>query len=69
MKTLNVTIQCMAVYNSSIEVPEEMTLEEAIEYAKNHLNEIPLEELEYVDDSDVLDEDNCDFEEDDEEDE
>lgn len=69
MKTLNVTIQCMAVYNSSIEVPEEMTLEEAIEYAKNHLNEIPLEELEYVNDSDVLDEDNCDFEEDDEEDE
>lgn len=69
MKTLNVTIQCMAVYNSSIEVPEEMTLEEAIEYAKNHLNEIPLEELEYVADSDVLDEDNCDFEEDDEEDE
>lgn len=69
MKTLNVTIQCMAVYNSSIEVPEEMTLEEAIEYAKNHLNEIPLEELEYVADSDILDEDNCDFEEDDEEDE
>ena len=69
MKTLNVTIQCMAVYNSSIEVPEEMTLEEAIEYAKNHLNEIPLEELEYVDDSDILDEENCDFEEDDEEDE
>lgn len=69
MKRLNVTIQCMAVYNSSIEVPEEMTLEEAIEYAKNHLNEIPLEELEYVDDSDILDEDNCDFEEDDEEDE
>ena len=69
MKTLNVTIQCMAVYNSSIEVPEEMTLEEAIEYAKNHLNEIPLEELEYVDDSDILDEDNCDFEEENDEEE
>lgn len=69
MKRLNVTIQCMAVYNSSIEVPEGMTLEEAIEYAKNHLNEIPLEELEYVADSDVLDEDNCDFEEDEEEEE
>ena len=69
MKTLNVTIQCMAVYNSSIEVPEEMTLEEAIEYAKNHLNEIPLEELKYVNDSDILDEDNCDFEEEDDEEE
>ena len=63
MKTLNVTVQCMAVYNSSIEVPDDMTFEEAIEYAKNHLNEIPLGELEYVDDSDVLDEENCDFEE------
>lgn len=66
MKRLNVTVQCMAVYNSSIEVPEEMTFEEAIEYAKNHLNEIPLGELEYVSDSDTLDEENCDFEEEDE---
>ncbi len=66
MKRLNVTVQCMAVYNSSIEVPEEMTFEEAIEYAKNHLDEIPLGELEYVSDSDTLDEENCDFEEDDE---
>lgn len=61
MKTLNVTVQCMAVYNSSIEVPDDMSLEEAIEYAKNHLDEIPLEELEYVSDSDTLDEENCDF--------
>ena len=66
MKRLNVTVQCMAVYNSSIEVPEELTFEEAIEYAKNHLDEIPLGELEYVSDSDTLDEENCDFEEDDE---
>lgn len=61
MKRLNVTVECMAVYNSSIEVPEEMTFEEAIEYAKNHLDEIPLGELEYVSDSDTLDEENCDF--------
>lgn len=63
MKRLNVTVQCMAVYNSSIEVPEEMTFEEAIEYAKEHLDEIPLGELEYVSDSDTLDEENCDFDE------
>ena len=61
MKRLNVTVQCVAVYNSSIEVPEEMTFGEAIEYAKNHLDEIPLGELEYVSDSDTLDEENCDF--------
>ena len=65
-KTLNVTITCSAVYNSSIEVPEEMSLEEAIEYAKEHLDEAPLGELDYIADSDVLDEENCDFDEDEE---
>lgn len=64
MKRLNVTVQCMAVYNSGIDVPDDMTLEEAIEYAKEHINEIPYNELEYISDSDVLDEENCNFEED-----
>lgn len=64
MKRLNVTVQCMAVYNSGIDVPDDMTLEEAIEYAKEHIDEIPCGELEYISDSDVLDEENCDFEED-----
>lgn len=64
MKRLNVTATCMAVYNSSIEVPDEMTLEEAIEYAKAHINEIPIGEMEYISDSDELDEENCDFDED-----
>lgn len=62
MKTLNVTIVCQAVYNSHIDVPDEMTLEEAVEYAKKHLDECDIEtELEYISDSDELDEDNCDF--------
>ena len=63
-KTLYVTIGCQAYYNSSIEVPYEMDFDEAIEYAKKHLDEIPLEELEYVNSSDWLDEENCEFEED-----
>lgn len=62
-KTLNVTIQCMAVYCSSIEVPVNMTLAEAIEYAKENISDIPLGVLEYVQDSDQLDEENCDFSE------
>ena len=61
MKRLNVTVQCLAVYNSRIDVPDDMTLEEAIKYAKAHLDEVPLGQLEYVRDSDQLDEDNCDF--------
>lgn len=63
MKTLNVTVQCMAVYNSSIEVPDNMTLEEAIEYANKHIDEIHLGALEYVPDSEILDEENCNLEE------
>ena len=40
MRKLNVTVQCMAVYNSSIMVPRELTFEEAIKYAKEHIDEI-----------------------------
>lgn len=61
-KTLNITAQCLAVYNSSIEVPFDMSLSEAILYAKNHINEIPISELEYISDSDEIDEENCYFE-------
>ena len=42
MKKLNLTIQCMAVYNSSIDVPDEMGIDEAIEY-------IEREGIEFVD--------------------
>lgn len=63
MKTLNVTVNCMAVYNSTIEVPDDMDIESAIQYAKDHISEIRLGTLEYVSDSDELDEENCDFEE------
>ena len=63
-KTLNVTCSCMATYNSSIEVPADMSLEDAIEYAKEHIDEIDIDTpLEYVGDSDSIDEDNCEFSE------
>ena len=62
-RRLHLTIQCMAVYESGIDVPADMSLEEAIAYAKQHLKEVPLGTMEYVQDSDVLDEENCDFEE------
>ena len=40
-----------------------MSLEDAIRYAKEHLRDIPMGNLEYIQDSDSLDEENCDFEE------
>ncbi len=63
MKTLNVTMICKAVYNSSIEVPDDMTFEEAIEYAKEHNDEIHVGEMEWISDIEI-DEENCDFDED-----
>lgn len=60
-KTLNITAQCLAVYNSSIEVPFDMSLEEAVQYAKDHIDEISIGELEYISDSDQIDEENCCF--------
>lgn len=61
MRRLNVTVQCMAVYNSGIDVPADLSFEEAIEYAKAHMDEIPVGALEYIGDSEALDEENCDF--------
>ena len=62
MKKLNVSVACECIYNSSVEVPDDMTLEEAITYAKEHINEIPLGAMTYVPESDELDEELCEFE-------
>jgi hypothetical protein len=62
LKRLNVSVSCLAYYNSYVDVPEDYTIEMAIKYAKEHMNEIPLGKLEYVKDSDSLDEENCEFE-------
>lgn len=62
MKTLNVGVFCSAYYNSSIEVPDDMSLEDAIEYAKEKIKELPIVNgLDYVEGSDEIDEENCDF--------
>ena len=60
-RRFNVTIACQAVYNSSIQVPVDLSFEEALEYAQEHIRDIPLGALEYIPDSDELDVENCDF--------
>ena len=62
MRKLDVTVQCMATYNSSIMVPKNLSLEEAIVYAKDHINNINITELEYISDSDEICEEECQFE-------
>lgn len=61
MKRLNVTVMCQAFYNSGIDVPDDLSIDEAIEYARKNVKEIPLGVLEWVPDSDEIDEENCDF--------
>lgn len=55
---------CMVSYTGTIEVPADYTLEQAIEYAREHIREIPIaSDLEYIGDSDELVDENCSFEE------
>ena len=53
MKTLNVTMICKAFYNSSIEVPDDMTFEDAIAYAEEHIDEINVGEMEWISDIEI----------------
>lgn len=57
------SIICNAYYDGKLLLPEHIkTFPEAVAYAKEHLDEIPVGTLEYISDSDVLDEDNCELE-------
>jgi hypothetical protein len=60
-KVLKVTVNCLACYESEIVVPDCLTRDEAIEYAKQNLDSIPVGVLSWIDDSEI-DEDFCDFE-------
>lgn len=63
MKKLHVPMYITSVGDTHLWVPENMTLEEAIKYAKEHISEIPTPfNLELCDGMESLDEDNCDFE-------
>jgi len=63
MKKFYVTCLCQCIYSSSIDVSDEMSFDDALKYAKEHIDEIPLGELEYISSSDVIDEENSGFEE------
>ena len=63
-KTLHIKMAYTFVGDTSIEVPVDMTLEEAFEYAQEHTNEIPVaSNAEYVPDSDDFEIEDCEFEE------
>lgn len=63
-RTLNLTVKCRASYSSRIEVPADLTLNEAIEYARQRIDEVPIKGgVRYIPGYDSLDIDNCDFSE------
>ena len=62
-KTLKVYVTCEATYESTIEVPESFTREEAIEFAKEHMEELNVEDLTWLKDL-YIDEDLCELEDD-----
>lgn len=61
-KLLKVAIIAKYWGYSAIEIPKDMSLEDAIEYAKDHIDNIALpNDPCYITDSDEIDEENCKF--------
>lgn len=57
-----VACNCTVAYSGTIRVPADYTLEEAIEYAREHLKEVPIDsDLNYIGDTDELVEEYCEF--------
>ena len=59
-KPFNVRVYCSAYYDSKIDVPANLTPKEAFQYAKDHLYDVPITELEWMGEFESLDD--CDFE-------
>lgn len=63
MKRLHLTVFVTSVGDTGIWVPDDMSLDEALQYAREHLNEVSLPgNLDPDRGSMSLDEENCDFE-------
>ena len=48
MKKIKAKIFCNAMYSGTITVPDELTEEEAQEYAQEHIDEFKVNDLEWV---------------------
>lgn len=55
-----IRVYCEAYYMSDIEVPANLTHKQAWEYAKKHIDKIPIDELTYIEDSDTIDDEDYD---------
>lgn len=53
---LHLTAYALGSYDSCIPVPANLTLKDAVDYAKSHSEDIPLSDMTYIPGSDMLDE-------------
>ena len=61
MKILNVTLERVKMYQGKLIVPDEMSMEEAMKYAKRHINDITLTDISGADYELRIDEDKSNF--------
>lgn len=62
LKRLNIKMAYTFVGDTYIDVPAGLTIEEAVEYARKHLSEIPVaENAKYIPDSDNFELEDCSF--------
>lgn len=50
-KTVRFNATCIATYKGALEVPEDLSQEEVLDYILNHLGEVPAYGLEYIGDT------------------
>lgn len=63
-KKFNITYQYSMIGTITIDVPKDMTIEEALKYAEDNIEDLPLpDNAEYISESCLLDQENCDFDE------
>ena len=65
-RTFCVTAFVTGIYSSAIQVPADLTWDEAMDYTADHLSDVPVTEIDFDVKSTELDEENCDFEDADE---
>ena len=49
-KSVTFTVGCMALYKGSMDVPANLTQEEVLSHIREHLNDIPVNDLEWLSD-------------------
>ena len=62
-RRLNILMNCIGYYKTHVDVPEEMSLEEAVAYANSIKDDLTIEsDIEWIDDLGEICEEDCGFE-------